>query len=275
MVKPSLITEKLLGARGLKRRPYFSEPLTHSKTLTSLACSCIYAWSGLLLVPSAHFIIHAYCTVATGNATISASTTLTHFISKSDWFLLLSDYSKLSDLKKWTCTVSTKQYQPNEENFLKKYWSGATHVMRLNVACWTMIKSMFHLPKSESINSWEALSVAERVLRSLSDMCSIFQQHGWTLSPVSAERWPLVYVECWDTPSQYAVLGTHQSKCWKSPKASENNQKKLFEKAAEHLNQQQNTSGKSLKSWSPRWSITIVSTVNSSTGMLSALVPLN
>lgn len=46
------------------------------------ACSCIYAWSALLLVPSAHFIIHAYSTVATGNATLSACTTL-HFINTS------------------------------------------------------------------------------------------------------------------------------------------------------------------------------------------------
>lgn len=54
--------------------------LTHSaRNSPSPACSCIYSWPALVLLPSAHFIIHTYSTVATGNATISASAALLHF----------------------------------------------------------------------------------------------------------------------------------------------------------------------------------------------------
>lgn len=103
---PSLLH---LQKRSLRECVGFGEgcpsDLTHTYTVKnspSPACSCIYAWSALPLVPSAHFIIHTYSTVATGNATISASTTLLHFIRMSDWPMLHSGYSKLDPLK-WTC----------------------------------------------------------------------------------------------------------------------------------------------------------------------------
>lgn len=71
---PPPVLEEFQRACGLPS--FSSRTLTHPQTNSpSPACSCIYAWSALPLVPSAHFIIHTYCTVATGNATISASTT--------------------------------------------------------------------------------------------------------------------------------------------------------------------------------------------------------
>lgn len=100
--------EKFKRASGLRQVPSFfsSHTLTQSKNSPSPACSCIYAWSALPLVPSAHFIIHTYSTVATGNTTISASTALLHFISMSDRSVLRSGYSKLPHHLKWTCTYS-------------------------------------------------------------------------------------------------------------------------------------------------------------------------
>lgn len=71
---PPPVLEEFKRACGLLS--FSSHTLTHPQTNSpSPACSCIYAWSALPLVPSAHFIIHTYCTVATGNTTISASTT--------------------------------------------------------------------------------------------------------------------------------------------------------------------------------------------------------
>lgn len=56
-----------------------AKPSHSARNSPSPACSCIYSWPALVLLPSAHFIIHTYSTVATGNATISASVALLHF----------------------------------------------------------------------------------------------------------------------------------------------------------------------------------------------------
>lgn len=56
-----------------------AQPSHSARNSPSPACSCIYSWPALVLLPSAHFIIHTYSTVATGNATISASVALLHF----------------------------------------------------------------------------------------------------------------------------------------------------------------------------------------------------
>lgn len=103
---PPPAMEKFKRVCGLRQGPSFfsSHTLTQSKNSPNPACSCIYAWSALPLVPSAHFIIHTYSTVATGNATISASTALLHFISMSDRSVLRSGYSKLPHHLKWTYT---------------------------------------------------------------------------------------------------------------------------------------------------------------------------
>lgn len=80
---------------------------------TSPTPSCIYVWSALFLpVPRARFIIHARRTVATAIASISASTMLLPFISKSNWFTLLSQQNPSSQNKQWAhriCSVASSK----------------------------------------------------------------------------------------------------------------------------------------------------------------------